>query len=255
VDHDAIIARLRSAHADIGTVLDAMLDGEQVRASWTRLLAHNVNNHLTSIFYIIERFAHANPDSTEEQAIYANGLKDVAGRIQETISRLMHLSRSDSLVQRAPFTVADAIEEVVKRHAGYASLKSIRLDSRVEIDDALRARGDRLGFVESLLNLVGNAIKYSPRNTTVAVAARRVGSTVDVSIRDEGPGITADDQTKLFRVGGIAASKPTAGEPQTGIGLAMSAALVRAMGGEIAVSSEPGKGSTFSIRLPIAESD
>ena len=61
-----------------------------------------------------------------------------------------------------------------------------------------------------------------------------------------------EEQGKLFKVGGVLSTKPTAGEPQTGIGLAMSEALIREMGGAIWCESEPGKGAMFGIRLPLA---
>jgi signal transduction histidine kinase len=72
----------------------------------------------------------------------------------------------------------------------------------------------------------------------------------EVRVRDRGPGICKEDQAKLFQVGVTLSTRPTAGEPQTGIGLALTAELVRAMKGEIFCESEPGRGSTFGFRLP-----
>jgi two-component system sensor histidine kinase SenX3 len=253
VEPGSILDRLRAAQANIGSAVDELLKGEEVRVSWTRLLAHNVNNHLTSILCIIEKFVNADPDSAADQAVYIEGLKDVAGRIQETITRLMHLAKHDTLVTSVPFPITDAVNEAVRRHRGYASLKSIQLSTKVDVDPGLQVMGDRLGFIESLLNLIGNAIKYCDAKTPVETSVAQHDSTVEVRVTDQGPGISPEDQRRLFKVGGIAASKPTAGEPQTGIGLAMSAALVRAMGGDISVASKPGHGSTFTIRLPVAQ--
>src|SRR5437016_12148805 len=98
------MARLLRARDDVDGVLDALVQGNDSKVSWTRLLAHHVNNQLTSIFFIIDRFIQA--DATDaEQTTYVAGLKDVADRIQETIRRLMTVSQFDSLVTLADVNV------------------------------------------------------------------------------------------------------------------------------------------------------
>ena len=250
MDRKAIIEKLAKAHADLGQVVDSMIDGDDRRVSWTRLLAHNVNNHLTSIFFIIERFIQPDGMTREKEEAYVNGLKDVAERIQETIHRLMTLSQLDSLVKLATVDVGEAVTEVVGRAEGYASLKKIDLKAKVPAGPIL-AQADRVGLVESVLNLIGNAIKYSPPGTRVDVGVSVVGGNVEIRVRDQGPGIDREEQSKLFKVGGVLSTKPTGGEPQTGIGLAMSQALIREMGGSIWCESETGKGAMFGIRLPL----
>jgi signal transduction histidine kinase len=112
---------------------------------------------------------------------------------------------------------------------------------------------DRLGVIEALLNLIGNAIKYSPRGKKIDVGVTLVGENVEVRVQDQGPGIASEEQARLFKVGSVLSTKPTGGEPQMGIGLAMSQELIRAMGGLIWCESEPGKGAMFGIRLPLGK--
>ena len=100
-------------------------------------------------------------------------------------------------------------------------------------------------------NLVNNAIKYSPTGTTVSVYVSVNREQAQCLVRDQGPGILPEEQPRLFTLGATLSSKPTAGEPQTGVGLALSFELVRAMGGTLWCESEPGTGATFGIRLPL----
>jgi signal transduction histidine kinase len=85
------------------------------------------------------------------------------------------------------------------------------------------------------------------------VTLERVGQNAEVRVQDQGPGIACDEQGDLFKVGRVLSTKPTAGEPQTGIGLALSQELVRAMGGMIWCESAPGRGAMFGIRLPLSK--
>jgi signal transduction histidine kinase len=249
VDRQQVIAKLMRARDEVAEVVDDLVQGDQLRVSWTRILAHNVNNHLTSIFFIIDRFISAVPTEAEEK-IYVNGLKEVAVRIQDTIGRLQALTQFDSLVRLAPVQVRSAVVEAVQRQQGYASLKSSSIETKLDVPPGLTIQADRTALIESVLNVIGNAIKYSPTDSVVHVSVAAANGNVEIRVLDHGPGISPEDQQKLFKVGGMASSRPTAGEPQTGIGLAMTSALVTAMNGTIACESRVGAGSTFIIRLP-----
>lgn len=99
-------------------------------------------------------------------------------------------------------------------------------------------------------NLLSNAIKFSPPGKRVWVRLRAEPSWVVCSVQDEGPGISADDQAKLFQKGARLGTVPTAGEPSTGYGLAVVKELVGQLGGEVWCESQPGRGACFSVRLP-----
>lgn len=254
LDRKGILTRLTQAREDIDGVIDAVLQGDKLRVNWTRLLAHNVNNHLVSLFFVIETFAELEHSQTPEQlAIYTNGLRELAERIQETIRRLMAVSHCDEVVKLADMDLCAAVSEAVRRQSGYAQLKSISLQEEHSVTPPVIVTADRLALVEALLNLIGNAIKYSPLGATVRVSVSVEAAQALCAVHDQGPGIRPEERSKLFTIGGVLGSKPTAGEPQTGIGLALSFELVRAMGGTLWCDSEPGKGATFGIRLPVVD--
>jgi signal transduction histidine kinase len=96
-------------------------------------------------------------------------------------------------------------------------------------------------------NLLSNAAKYAPPGTTVRAAARGEGGDVVVTVRDEGPGIAPSDQARIFE----RFVRATDRADGTGLGLYMSRVIVSAHGGRIDVDSERGRGSTFTVRLPI----
>jgi signal transduction histidine kinase len=253
LDHDSILRKLSQARDDIDLVIDTVLQGDKTRVNWTRLLAHHVNNHLASVFFVIESFAELGDSQKPEQlAIYTNGLRDLAERIQESMRRLMAVAQLDALVQITQVDLGAVVSEALSRHAGYAQLKSIQLRRELVPTRPMIVQADRLALIEVMLNLIGNAIKYSPPGSDVHVSLAIAGDHAVCEVRDHGSGIRPEEQHKLFTVGGILSSKPTAGEPQTGIGLAMSLELVRTMGGTLWCESVPGQGATFGLRLPLS---
>ncbi|MEZ4524391.1 MAG: response regulator [Desulfobacterales bacterium] len=99
-------------------------------------------------------------------------------------------------------------------------------------------------------NYMSNAIKFSPLHSNIYVTMTEEGSMIRVSVRDEGPGISAQDRDKLFGEFQRLSARPTGGESSTGLGLAIVKKIIDAHGGKIAVNSRQGEGSTFSFLIP-----
>ena len=123
----------------------------------------------------------------------------------------------------------------------------------VRVDPDLVVWGDPRLLVMCMQNLITNAISYSPAGSRVGVGARRQGDVVEISVTDQGIGISEEDQKRIFerfyRVDS-ARSRNTGG---TGLGLSIVRHVVENHGGDIAVWSQLGKGSTFTVRLPLIE--
>ena len=127
------------------------------------------------------------------------------------------------------------------------------IELAVSCDDGCEVWGDAELVTTAITNLIGNAIAYSDRGTRVAVSVRRgTDGLVDVAVTDQGLGIAPDEQERIFerfyRVD-TARSRATGG---TGLGLAIVKHVVDNHGGTVSVWSQPGRGSTFTIRLPAA---
>jgi signal transduction histidine kinase len=100
-------------------------------------------------------------------------------------------------------------------------------------------------------NLISNAIKYSPPGREVFVRVSRSTASARIEVQDQGPGLTAEDQRKLFGKFARLSARPTGNESSTGLGLAITKRLVDAMGGRIWCESSPGQGATFFVELTL----
>ena len=108
---------------------------------------------------------------------------------------------------------------------------------------------DRIG--QAVDNLVSNAIKFSSPGSKIIVILDRKGNAAKVSIQDEGPGISSEDQSRLFGEFQKLGNQPTGGEKSTGLGLAIVKKIIEAHGGSVGIESQIGKGSTFSFTIPL----
>ena len=120
-------------------------------------------------------------------------------------------------------------------------------------DDARRLRVDAPKLQQVLVNLINNAVQHSQPGRRVWVSARTEAQQVVFTVRDEGQGLSAEDQARLFTAFGKAGTRKTAGERSTGLGLAIARKVVEAHGGRLWVESIPGHGATFLFSLPVQE--
>jgi PAS domain S-box-containing protein len=142
------------------------------------------------------------------------------------------------------------LEENLSLNRMLAEKKGIRLNFAPECS-VPPFRFDR-GKVEQVLNnLISNALKFSAPGTAVMVQASRVNDTVVVSVRDQGPGIPAEELDRLFKPFSMTSVRGTAGEKSTGLGLAICRKIIEGHRGRIWAESEVGKGSVFSFSLPV----
>ena len=148
--------------------------------------------------------------------------------------------------------VAELVSSVVPMVEPQVAEAGLTLASA--IDERAVARADRETLQQILLNLLTNAVKFTPSGGTVSIAAARVadGARVHVSVADSGIGIPADKLDRIFEPFVQVAVERTRRTQGTGLGLAISRDLARGMGGELRVRSEEGRGSTFTLELPAA---
>jgi signal transduction histidine kinase len=147
-----------------------------------------------------------------------------------------------------PVAVADVVAKAVNTVQPHALRKAIEIESSVA-DSLPRVNGDEGSLIEVLVNLLCNAVKYSFPNSTVRVRAEAQNHRVRLSVTDTGVGVAKQDLPHLFQDFGRGQAQP-AGVAGCGLGLAISRRIVEVHGGAVAVESEPGRGSTFTILLP-----
>jgi PAS domain S-box-containing protein len=176
-----------------------------------------------------------------------------AGVLANIVDNLLELSRqqSDRLVlQTKEVDVGEIAQNVLRNLRSKSDIHQLVADVPLTLAPA---KADPLRVERILYNLVDNAIKYSPSGGEVKVTARQNGDFLTIGVRDQGLGISEDDQAKLFqRFERLDASLKDVIKG-TGLGLRVCRILVEAHGGRIWVESEKGKGSTFLFTLPIAK--
>lgn len=154
-------------------------------------------------------------------------------------------------LRTAPLRLGAWLASAIETERLLAEAKGIRID--LDMDAVLPSvNSDAARLSQVLSNLVSNAVKFAPPGSVVTVRARGGEGVVTIAVTDQGPGIPAVELDRLFKPFGRASVRPTAGEPSTGLGLAICRRIMAALGGSVMVDSHVGQGSTFTITLPVA---
>ncbi len=145
------------------------------------------------------------------------------------------------------FNLHDELESVMKLLTGIAAKKEIKLHNQIQKD--LYPFADRLMLISIIQNLVGNAIKFTKKNGWVKVSSSLNGNIITINVEDTGVGMSEEIKDKLFTLDKGHTSRGTSGEKGTGFGLIIAREMVKKMGGDITVESEPMKGTKFTFTL------
>lgn len=187
----------------------------------------------------------------EDYAAYAADIGSAGRHLMELVDDLADLQaidRPDFSVAREELDMADIARRTAGLLAVKAADKAIRIDAPAS-DEILPATGEFRRALQVMVNLVGNALRYSPGGSMVWIRLERAGSMAQVVVADQGRGIALADQERIFekfeRLG-----RDEAGG--SGLGLYISRRLARAMDGDIRVESAPGQGARFLFTLPLA---
>jgi len=148
-------------------------------------------------------------------------------------------------------SIVETISKAVENVQQHAVRKDITIETSIEKPLA-PINGNEVTMVEALVNIIGNAVKYTQMGGHIAIAAREEVGKILVEIKDNGVGIATEDIPHLFDDFYVGKTKPE-GERRSGVGLAITKRIIEAHDGSITVESELGKGSTFTVHLPILE--
>ncbi|MXP42363.1 sensor histidine kinase [Altererythrobacter soli] len=188
----------------------------------------------------------------EEYSKYAADIATAGEHLLALIDDLTDLEVVESdTFDTAPDTID--LADVARRAAGILGVRA--QERAIEIhapgeDDSIPAVGEFRRVLQILLNLLGNALRYAPEGSHVRLIVERNDGRAQVTVADQGPGLSADQQAKVFekfeRLG-------RSGDGGSGLGLYISRRLARAMAGELSVESTPGEGARFTLDLPSFE--
>ncbi|HWB84420.1 MAG TPA: CHASE2 domain-containing protein [Bryobacteraceae bacterium] len=236
-------------YAIVTTALHRAERRQREYATRVQAIAHEIKTPLTAIQGSSEIIS--DQDMPEDQrAAIASMIHKESKRLTQIIHTFLDVERmaAGSLaLQKQPLDLASLCDEVLERARLYGTRKSTTITAAVP-HITVAADLDLLSF--AIYNLLTNAIKYSPKRTTVTLSAQMQSGTLRISVVDQGLGIAPAEQKKIFdRFYRVQRSQPD-NEEGTGIGLALVKEIVSQHGGRIEVDSQEGRGSRFTIVLP-----
>lgn len=192
--------------------------------------------------------------TTEERVEYIDLMNKSAKNIFELLENLLEWSRSQTnKIENNPqkFDISVILKNNVELLAEIASNKGVELS--MNSTENIFAYADVNMITTVIRNLTSNAIKFTPGGKKILLSAEKIDDKIEVSVSDNGIGISEKDQEKLFRLDVQHTTLGTSNEKGTGLGLILCKEFVEKNSGEIWVESEPGKGSSFRFTIPQAK--
>jgi signal transduction histidine kinase/CheY-like chemotaxis protein len=187
----------------------------------------------------------------DRQQRYVTHIHTGGKHLLKLISDILDLSKIEAgrmELTREHVTVASAFAEVISGLHPLAEKKSQALLQKVE--PSLHVYADAMRFKQILMNLVANAIKFTPEHGRIELVARRVEDQVRMEVRDNGPGIPPDQQQRIFEAF-VRLTQTGSATEGTGLGLAITSRLVELHGSKLGIESQPGEGTSFYFSLPL----
>lgn len=226
---------------------------ENLRQEFVANVSHELKTPLTSIKAYTETLLGGAISDPEHNVVFLRRIEEQAERLHQLILDVLSLARIESNaehIQIESLPLPDIVAQCVEEHLTAADAKDVEL--RAELGDPLVVLAEEEGLRTILDNLVNNALKYTPNHGQVTVRCRTEDRMALIEVVDTGIGIAPEHQARIFERfyrADLARSRELGG---TGLGLSIVKHLVQAFGGSVAVTSQVGHGSTFSIRLPLA---
>ena len=249
------VAALAESFNQMASQLQAMDEKqrelERLRKDLIAWVSHDLQTPLASMRAILEAISDGVVEDPETVKRYLNTAQRDVRSLSALIDDLFQMAQLDAggiPLEKENASLADLISDTLESFSALASQQEITLEGSADTDvDPVLMDTQRIGRV--LNNLIGNALRHTPAGGQVEVRARQTSSGVEVTVRDSGEGIRAEDLPKVFESfyrGEKSRSRATGG---AGLGLAIARGIVRAHGGEIRVESQPGD-TRFIFSLP-----
>jgi signal transduction histidine kinase len=228
-----------------------------MKSDFVSTISHEFKSPLTSIRQLAEMLHSGRVPSDERRRQYYDVLLEQSERLSLLTENILNLARIEEgrkefIFEKTALTpvlrqIVSSIQDRV-RHEGF----SIELEIK---NDLPMVKVDRVALAEAITNLIDNAVKYSGESRRVIVSASAEGPSLQIAVRDFGIGIRREDLDKVFERffrGGDELTRTVKG---SGLGLTLVKEIVEAHHGKVYAESEPGKGSTFFIKLPLQKKE
>lgn len=247
---------------NLGTItvlhdITAIKKMDQMKSDFVSMVSHEIRGPLNSVLMqqkvILDELA---GDITEKQREILTRASEKIKSLIDLSSELLDLSKMESgliNMEKEKLRLESIVADQISFYQSSAQEKSITL-SLSSIPELPKVLANRMNMDEVLSNLIGNAIKYTPENGSVTVSAGVEGAFIKVSVTDTGLGIAPEDLEQIFTRFYRVKNEKTRYIIGTGLGLPIVKGIIEAHNGRIEVLSQEGRGSTFSVYLPVADS-
>ena len=256
VEKGELVAELAAQKLELEQKNAELQRSNDVKNSFLGVAAHDLRNPISNIQMAISLLM------DKSFALAAEEREDMLAEIDKQTHYMLNLLNDlldVSHIESGKFTLNPVtielepfLKEVVHRHHRLAETKgsAVRLNSVA----GGKAMADPLRLRQVMDNLISNGVKFSPPGSIIEVHAALENGDWLVVVQDQGPGLTTEDQQRLFQDFARLSATPTGGEKSTGLGLAITRRVIEAHGGRIGVKSEPGQGAAFWFTLKFVES-
>ncbi len=227
---------------------------EQMKDDFVSTISHELRTPLFSIQGFVRLILGGDVPDEQTQREFLTIIERQANHLSNLVSNLLDLNRlaSDALpIDKVPVQIADTIYLTLAKLQGLSQKKSIQIKAKLHANLPL-ILGDPQRLEQVFTNLIGNAIKFTPKNGRVLVSAKATPKSIVISIADTGIGIPPDELERIFGKFYQVEEHSTRSAEGSGLGLHISKQLIKKHQGRIWAKSKVGKGSTFYIELPIA---
>lgn len=224
---------------------------DELKDQFIGLVSHELRTPLTVIMgavtTVLTERARLSPQETRRLLEDAASEAELLSNILENLLELSRSQANRTTLQLEPVVLEDVVQKIIHKARRHSSMHQFVMNLPKTLPPL---RADRLRLERILYNLLENAAKYSPSGE-VRVSARQEGRNLVIAIHDQGPGISPEDQAKLFQPFQRIGQAETYSVKGVGLGLLVCRSLVEAHGGRIWLESELGRGATFYFTLPI----
>ncbi|MFV9504357.1 MAG: ATP-binding protein [Oscillochloridaceae bacterium umkhey_bin13] len=247
----------QQAIVDLGLARDAAETAARTRAIFLATMSHEIRTPLNAVIGMAGLLHDTRLDA--EQRPLADAISTAGQALLAVINDILDFSRIESGhvgIEASPFTLRTCLEDALAIITPGARQKGLQIDLHIAHDLPVQVRGDETRLRQVLLNLLGNAVKFTDEGviTLTATSVHQSEQTVQImlTVSDTGIGISPTQQQQIFEPFVQADNSTARRYGGTGLGLAISRQIVTLMGGTLVVQSELGKGTTFTLSLPLA---